>query len=91
MTTTCFYAKAISLCVVTRALRRSAHAAVLDDDGNSDDDDDGDYGGDGGVDGETMVMMIVMAMLVVMAFACSPVCPFLVVHKNVSSGTQKCF
>ena len=75
---------------MTRALRRSAHAAVLDDDGKSD-DDDGDYGGDGGVDGETMVMMIVMAMLVVMAFACSPVSPFLVVHKNVSSGTQKCF
>ena len=91
MTTTCFYAKATSLCVVTRALRRSAHAAVLDDDGNSDDDDDDDDGGDGGVDGETMVMMIVMAMLVVMAFACSPVSPFLVVHKNVSSGTQKCF
>ena len=75
---------------MTRALRRSAHAAVLDDDGNSD-DDDGDYGGDGGVDGETMVMMIMMVMLVVMAFACSPVCPFLVVHKHVSSGTQKCF
>ena len=90
MTTTAFLAKAIPLCVVTRALRRSAHAAVLDDDGNSD-DDDGDYGGDGGVDGETMVTMIVMVMLVVMAFACSPVSPFLVVHKNVSSGTQKCF